>query len=104
MELSHFSEQSDVIELNSRPISVPVDRPSGREVMSNLPHRPAGAGVELGAGSTLIGLKPIWDSTQHASGSGAETLLAGEHQAGLNPSRFDQNHSLVISAFRRLRS
>ena len=43
-------------------------RPTKREVISDLPHRLADAGVELRARSTLIGLKPIWDSTLHASG------------------------------------
>lgn len=43
-------------------------RPSAREVISRLPDRLADAGVELRAQPSLIGLKPIWNSTLHASG------------------------------------
>lgn len=43
-------------------------QPSGREVISDLSQRLAAAGVELRAQPTLLGLKPIWSSTLHASG------------------------------------
>lgn len=43
-------------------------QPSGREVICDLSLRLAAVGVELRAQSTLIGLKPIWSSTLHASG------------------------------------
>lgn len=49
-------------------VSLHSVQPSGCEVISDLSHRLASAGIELRAQSTLIGLKPIWDSTLHASG------------------------------------
>ena len=43
-------------------------RPTGCELIDDLPHWLAAAGVELRARPTLVELKPVWDSTLHASG------------------------------------
>jgi hypothetical protein len=49
-------------------VSPSVVLPSKCEVISRLPQRLADAGVELRALPTLVELKPIWNSTLHASG------------------------------------